>query len=42
MSYLEHLNMNLLLAFRWLTFSEEYDDIEFEEDTNKNSLFPVR
>lgn len=34
MSYAAHLGMNLALAWRWLTWSEDAFDREFEQRTN--------
>lgn len=33
-SYLEHLIINLKYAYRWLSFNETGDDIEFEKENN--------
>jgi hypothetical protein len=33
-SYLEHLGINLALAWRWLTFRETWEDVDFEREVN--------
>jgi hypothetical protein len=36
-SYIQHLVINLRYAWRWITFTEDQSDWEFELNTNKNS-----